>query len=247
MKIAMHFVILTLLLGFLPTTIVTAQTNNALPTAEDVVARMLQQDALRQSQFNGYTVTRHYIAVNKQRRAEMVAGMTCTSDGEKRFTILSEEGSSAIRKHVFYKMLQEETEASRRETSGNTRITPDNYEFHLIAREVIDERPTYLLRVTPKDGTKYLIDGRIWIDAADFSIVRIEGSPARNPFFWIRNVHFVHTYKKVGSFWFAASTHSVSKIRIFGEADLTIEDLDYRLTPPDNSTTKTDHLARVIR
>jgi hypothetical protein len=232
-------------MAFSVATFSAAQTGDALPTTDDVVTKMLQQDALRKAQLSGYTATRHYIAVNKQRKAEMLVGLTCTSDGKKQFTILSEEGSSAIRKHVFYKMLAEETEAS---TNGNnTHITPDNYKFELIGKDVINERPAYVLRITPKDDNKYLIDGKTWVDATDFSIVRIEGSPAQNPSFWVHSVHFVHTYKKVGSFWFADSTHSVSEIRIFGEADLSIDNLDYTLIPPDNRTTKTDYLARLTR
>jgi hypothetical protein len=247
MKIAMNSVILALLVGFLTTAIGTAQTDHPPVTADDIVQRMLQRDALRKAQISGYTATRHYIAVNKQRRAEMLVGLTCRSNGEKQFTILSEEGSSAIRKHVFHKMLQEETEASRRGTSGSTRITPDNYEFQLIGKEVMEERPAYLLRVTPKSHNKYLIDGRIWVDATDYSIVRIEGSPARNPSFWTHDVHFVHTYHKVGPFWFAASTHSVSEIRMFGEAELTIENSNYTLNPADNRTAKAEFPAGLAR
>jgi outer membrane lipoprotein-sorting protein len=247
MRIAMNSVILALLLGFLKTAIVTAQTDDPQATAGAIVERVLQQDALRRAQLNGYTATRHYIAVNKQRRAEMLVEITCTSNNEKKFTILSEEGSSAIRKHVFYKMLQEEIEASRRDTSGSTRITSDNYEFHLLGKEVMEVRPAYVLRVTPKNHNKYLIDGRIWVDATDYSIVRIEGSPARNPSFWTHDVHFVHTYQKVGPFWFAASTRSMSEIRIFGEAELTIENSNYTLNPPDNRTAKAEFPAGVAR
>jgi hypothetical protein len=215
--------------------------------ADDIVERILQQDALRKAQLNGYIATRHYIAVNKQRRAEMLVEVACTNNNEKKFAILSEEGSSAIRKHVFYKMLQEETQASRHDTSGSTRITPANYGFQLLGKEVIDERPAYLLRVTPESHNKYLIDGRIWVDATDYSIVRSEGNPARSSSFWTRDVHFVHTYQKVGPFWLAASTHSVSEIRIFGEAELTIHNSNYTLNSPDNRTAKAEFPAGVAR
>ncbi|MBV8436808.1 MAG: hypothetical protein JOY95_04775 [Silvibacterium sp.] len=222
----------------------TAQAVDVLPTANEIVTRMVQQDALRKAQLNGYTATRRYVAINEHRKAEMLVGVTCASNGEKQFNILSEEGSSAIRNHVFYKMLKEETDASRRGTS--THITPDNYEFQFIRKELINDRPAYLMQVTPKADNKYLIDGRIWVDAADYSIVRIEGSPARNPSFWTHNVHFVHTYQKVGPFWFAASTHSMSEIRIFGDAELTIENSNYTLTP-DNHTAKAEYLAGLAR
>lgn len=240
MKIATLFVIPTILLVPLMAAIATAQTDNATPSADDIVARMIQKDASRKTQLNGYTAIRHYVAVNEQRRAEMLVGVTCSSNGEKQFNILSEEGSSAIRKHVFYKMLKEETEASQSGTRNSTHITPANYQFQLIGQDVIDNRPTYLLHITPKEDNKYLIDGKIWIDANDYSIVRIEGSPARNPSFWTRNVHFVHTYQKVGPFWFAASTHSLSEIRLFGDAELTIENSNYIVSPSDNHTAKAE-------
>lgn len=247
MKTAINSVLPALLLIFSTTMFASAQAGDALPTADDVVAKMVQQDAWRKAQLDGYTATRHYIAVNKQRKAEMLVGVTCTGDGEKQFTILSEDGSRAIRKHVFHPMLKEETEASRRGASNSIHITPDNYQFQLIGKDVIDERPTYLLRITPKEDNKYLIDGKIWVDTTDFSIVRVEGSPARNPSFWIHSVHFVHTYQKVGPFWLAASTHSVSEVRIFGEADLTIDNLDYTLHTPDDRLTKSNYLARLTR
>jgi hypothetical protein len=144
-------------------------------------------------------------------------------------------------------MLKEETEASRRGTRNSTRITPANYEFRLTGNDIVDGRPAYVLQVTPKEENKYLIDGMIWVDATDYSIVRIEGRPARNPSFWTRSVHFVHTYQKVGPFWFAASTHSVSQIRVFGDAELTIKNSGYTLNTPGNRTPEADYQARLAR
>jgi len=82
-----------------------------------------------------------------------------------------------------------------------------------------------------------LITGKIWVDATDYSIVRIEGQPARNPSFWVHSVHFVHTYQKLGPFWFASSTDTTSQIRVFGDSELTIENVDYKLNPPHKSKT----------
>ena len=93
-----------------------------------------------------------------------------------------------------------------------------------------------MLAIIPKTENKYLIDGKIWVNAKDYSIVRIEGQPARDPSFWVHNVHFVHTYQRVGQFWFASSTHSTSEVRIFGRSELTIENSDYALNPPKKRT-----------
>lgn len=212
--------------------VVAAQAGNPLPSVDDVLAKMANSDAQRQSELNGYRATRRYIAVNKKRRAEMLVRVTCSPDGAKQFDILSEEGSHAIRKHVFYKLLNEEAEASRHGTRNTTRLIPENYDFRLVGLESLPTGPAYVLSVRPKTANKYLIDGKIWVDGNDYAIVRIEGQPAHNPSFWVRSVHFVHTYQKVHQFWFASSTYTSSQILIFGTSELMIENSNYALNPP---------------
>jgi hypothetical protein len=227
MKTLIQIGIKTLATTFLLAGLAVAKGVAPVLSTDDVVAKMLEHDAQREAQLGGYTATRHYLVAHKRSRAEMNVALTCAEDGVKEFKILSEEGSFAIRTLVFHRMLKEEAEASHPEIRNITRIRPSNYDFHLIGKEAVDGRPSYLLQVTPRHNNKYLIDGRVWVDADDYSIVRIEGRPARNPSFWTRSVHFVHTYQKVGPFWFAASTHSVSEIRIYGSAEVTIESSDY--------------------
>jgi hypothetical protein len=246
MRLTLQRALSTLAIVLSVTTIASAQTSDPLPSAEDVVKKMMQFDAQRQSQLTGYTAIRRYVAVNKSRRAEMLVHVDCGSDGAKQFTVLSEEGSGSIRKHVFHKLLNEETEASRHGTRNSTRLIPANYDFQFVGQEKLETGPTYVLHVSPKTANKYLIDGKIWVDANDYSIVRIEGQPARNPSFWVRNVHFVHTYGKVGPFWFASATRTKSEIRIFGSSELTIENSDYTLNPPIDHITEADRQARLI-
>ena len=227
-----------------------AQTSAPIPSASEVVTKMMEFDDQRRSQMMGYTAVRNYSAVNKQRHAEMLVHVACGSDGGKQFDVLSEEGSGSIRRHVLHKLLSEETEASRRGTRSSTRITPANYDFQVIGQQTLETGPAYILDVSPKIKNKYLVRGKIWVDANDYSIVRIEGEPARNPSFWVRSVHFVHTYQKVGPFWFASSTHTTSEIRIFGESELTIENSNYSLNPPNKSNTPSvelDHEARLTQ
>ena len=242
MKLTIKNAIFTLAIVVSVATIAAAQAREPLPSAEDVVTKMMQFDAQRQSELTGYTATRRYVAVNKKRHAEMLVRVECASDGGKRFTILSEEGSGSIRKHVFQKLLSEETEASWRGTRNSTRLTPANYDFQILGQESRETGPAYVLDVSPRTPNKYLINGKIWVDANDYSIVRIEGQPSRNPSFWVHSVHFVHTYQKVGQFWFASSTDTTSQIRIFGDSELTIENTDYKLNPPDKSNTSSIEL-----
>jgi hypothetical protein len=157
----------------------------------------------------------------------MVVRMKCLDDGSKQFETVSTAGWGGARKHVFPRLLEGEREASRPEVRERSRITLGNYSFERVGTDYINRRPAYVLALTPKTQNKYLVQGRIWVDAADYAIVRIEGKPAKNPSLWIKNVHFIHTYQKSGSFWLPASDRSVTDVRIFGATEVTIEYFDY--------------------
>lgn len=234
----------TLIVVLLAANVAPAQTGESLPAAADVVAKMTQFDAQRRSELTGYTAIRRYTAANGKHHAEMIVAVSCGSDGSEEFNVLSEEGSGWIRDHIFRRLLKEETEASRRETRDGTRIAPENYDFQIVGRETITTGPAYVLTVAPKTANKYLIEGKIWVDTRDFSIVRIEGRPARNPSFWVRRVNIVRTYQRVGPFWFADSTDTISQIRILGDSELTIENSNYILDPPKDSAVDVSETVR---
>jgi len=84
-----------------------------------------------------------------------------------------------------------------------------------------------VLEVSPKTKNKFLIRGRVWVDAEDFAITRIEGSPAKNPSFWVRSVQVLHRYQRAGRFWLPALNQSRAQARIFGTTDVAIEYFDY--------------------
>jgi hypothetical protein len=67
------------------------------------------------------------------------------------------------------------------------------------------------------------------VDANDYAVVQIEGTPARNVSFWTKRVNFVQTFAKNGDLWLAQSNRSVTDARMFGIANLTIEYFDYEL------------------
>jgi hypothetical protein len=237
-------ILFTLFVVLLAATVAPAQTSESLPATAEVIAKMTQFDAQRRSELTGYAAIRRYTAASGKHHAEMLVGVTCASDGSEDFNVLSEEGSGWIRGHIFRRLLKEETEASRRGTRDSTRITPENYDFQIIGQETLDTGPAYVLAIAPRTENKYLIDGKIWVDAKDFSIVRVEGQPARNPSFWVRSVNIVRTYQRVGPFWFADSTDTISQIRIFGRSELTIENSNYTLDPPKDGALEVSETVR---
>jgi hypothetical protein len=157
----------------------------------------------------------------------MLVMVTCLDDGSKQFQPVSATGWGVARNHVFPRLLESESEASLPDVRERSRITPENYSFEMVEWDYVNRRPAYVIAITPKTQNKYLVQGRIWVDLDEYAIVRIEGKPAKNPSFWIKTVHFVHTYQKSGSFWLPVCDHSVTDARILGTTELTIEYFDY--------------------
>jgi outer membrane lipoprotein-sorting protein len=217
------------------------------PSADEVVTRMIERDRERQAGMDGYTARRRYVLENEHyhKRAEMLVRIKCQKDGSKEFEVISSAGWSGARKHVFPKLLSAEVDASHADSRERSRIVPENYSFQMAGAETVNDRRAYVIEVTPKTANKYLVRGRIWIDAEEYALLRIEGQPAKSPSFWIKSVHFVHTYIKQGSFWFPLSDDSVTDVRIFGATELKIEYFGF--LPNGSVATASDELAQRSR
>ena len=198
--------------------------------ADEILARMIQADHDRLAALAGYSGLRHYRFDNRNygKHAEMTVRMSCGSDGIKTFNVVAESGSRFVRNHIIRKMIEAEEESSQKGERKESRITPDNYDFRLVGTDVSDGRDSYVLEITPKKPTKFAICGRIWVDAEDFAIARIEGQPAKNPSFWIRSAQVEQRYGRAGQFWLPALNHSTADARIFGSTEVVIEYSDYK-------------------
>jgi len=215
--------------------------------ANQVMATVLARDTEREAQSAGYAGHRRYVLENEKfhKRAELVADVACDRNGAKRFNVISEEGWKAANKHVLLKMLESESETSTQGFRSKTRLISENYDFALQKTENIDGRLAYVIDVTPKRRDKYLMEGRVWIDAQDFALVRAEGQPARSPSFWTRSIHFVQQYRKSGSYWFPVSTVSITEARLFGTTKVNIDYFDYEPNLRRESVASTHSVAHL--
>lgn len=215
-----------------------AHSQEPLPSAGEIVTKMTAMDMHRRSEFAGYSAIVHYFALNKEKHAEMSVAVACNQDGVRVFNVVDESGSHSICKHVFSRMLRGESDVSKSDTRKTMTLPPDNYSFRVAGRDNVDGREMWVLEITPKVPSEYLLLGRIWVDQKDFALARIEGTPGRNPSFWTRNVHVVRTYEKIGPFWLPANTHTASDVLMFGPAELTIVVSDYSLGSPAHQGTE---------
>ncbi len=201
-------------------------------TTDDVVAHMMSRDAERIAALHGYTAMRRYELENRGRhkRAEMLVRVTGHEDGSRTFETVSASGWGVVLKYVFPRLLEAEVESSRPDARNRSRITAESYSFEMLGTEEVHDRLAYVMAIEPRTKNRFLMQGRIWVDAEDYAIVRIEGQPAKNPSFWTRSVHFTHEYQKNGMFWFPVRDDSVNDVRIVGTTEMHIEYFDYVVT-----------------
>jgi len=206
-------------------------TGAAVLSLDQVVAAMTRMNELRAEALRQYTSVRVYHLTLEgivHRRADMVAKMTYRWPDRKAFGIISQSGSELLCNRVLKATMEAEQEGLREDNRKRTALTAENYDF---AVDKVEGSPPvfYVLKVTPKIANKFVYKGRIWVDAQDFAVARIECEPAKNPSWWTRKNDITYTYQKVGDFWVPAHMQSVTDVRIFGRSILTIDYRDYQL------------------
>jgi outer membrane lipoprotein-sorting protein len=201
---------------------------------EQIVKNLEERNAQRAAALEGFVGTRvyrmQYRGLPSDRDAEMTVNVTYHAPNVKQFSIVSEQGSKFIIDHVFNKLLESEQEAANEENRRRTALNRENYDFSLAGYEDTPEGGEYVFDLTPKTKNKFLYHGKVWVDAKDFAVVRIEGEPGKNPSFWIKKTEIKHRYVKVNEFWLPAENHTESIIRLGGRAILSIEYRDYKIT-----------------
>lgn len=200
-------------------------------TSAQVVAEMERHNQARSDELKHYKAVRNYQVSYKGFGANLGAKMEVEvnfdAPSAKSFRIVSSSGSKLLIDKVLKRLVDTEKEAATHQTA--TELSSANYSFLLAGNETVNGRPAYILAVKPLTENKLLYRGRIWVDAADFALVKIEAEPAKNPSFWIAKTAIQHTYSKTGDFWLPEQNRSESKIRVGGTAVLTIDYGTYQI------------------
>jgi hypothetical protein len=207
---------------------------NARLSTEQVVINLVQKNIERARALVGFHGTRTYRLEYRgfpgSRSAEMIVDVNFLSPATKEFTIRSATGSKLIIDRVFKRMLQGEKEALTDDNQSRVALNNENYRFTAAGYESTPGHPLYVLAVEPRTKNKFLYRGRIWVDAIDFAVVRIEAEPAKNPSFWTKETKIEQVYSKIGDFWLPLSNRSATTVRLGGHADFSIDYKDYQIT-----------------
>ena len=201
---------------------------------DELFAKLLEHNRIRDLRLKQYSAVRTYQVTNDKGKlyAQEIVRVEYQAPDRKKFSIDSEGGSRLVREMVFKRLLESESETSSGRAHHDSAIKPANYEFKLLGEDDVGPYHCLVVEAAPRRNDKYLFDGFIWIDAADYAIVRIAGQPAKPLSFWITRADFVREYQKIGEFWLPAKDETLVHMRFYGKKILTIDHRDYTIDRP---------------
>jgi hypothetical protein len=210
-----------------------AQTADSVPTnLNEVLSRMINYRRWYYEALLGYQAQRQFHAASQRfnMNSKMEVETVFLSPDSLHSTVIKQEGSSLVRQQVFEKILHAETEAATQIARDQTDIIPQNYRFGLIGMEDCEGRQCWHLTITPKRKDKYLLDGMIWIDAADYAICRIHGVTSKRPSLWVSQVEIDKRYRKIDQLWLADRIESSADVFLAGHTTVMIESAYGKIT-----------------
>ncbi len=228
------------LLGLIAVALISSQAQSQPPTQPpDEAAIIRGVDAAvhhRVDSIAGYTVTESYKLFRgsdlTHPAAEMTIRTTYVRETGKSYEILSEDGSHILRSAVFSPLLDNEKRINQPGNVEASWLVSANYEMHLqpSGPQPLNGRLCYALTIHPRQKAPNLIEGTIWVDARDYSIVKIEGHGSRSATWITAPSQVMRVYEPIDGFAMATHARAVTQSDLFGPTTVTIDYTDYKIS-----------------
>jgi hypothetical protein len=198
-------------------------------TESQLFGELAAHNEQRRTALHDYSVLRTYQVIDLKGKvhAEEVGRMEFLAPGQKTFTVTSESGSGLVRHMALNPLINSEIETAAGKEHHDSAISADNYFLNLLGEQQVGPDRCFVAKAVPKRKDKYLFEGKLWIDVQDYSVVRIEGHPAKKLSFWIERADFVRQYQKIDRFWLPQKDETLVQVRLYGKKVLTIDHRDY--------------------
>jgi len=199
----------------------------------DVAAILRDLDAANQSRFEnvlGFTDIEHYTVFRGSDQthpaAEMTVRTTYTRGVGKSYVILSQSGSGLIQKVGLQPLLDNEKAINDPAKVAQSWFTSSNYEMKLkpAAPQVIDGRTCLVFSITPRHKAPNMIEGTLWVDVNDHTLVQVEGTPSKSPSVFAGTTHMMRRYTTMQGYAMATHARAESSSMLFGR---TVIEIDY--------------------
>jgi len=210
-----------------------AQDERLAPNA--VIQRVDAAVKARVDGIAGYTVSEHYAVFRNNDETHPVAEMTVKTtyqrDTGKSYAILSQSGSQIIRSLVLGAILDNEKHINQPGVREGAWLVSANYEMRLKpgGTQNLDGRDCILLALTPRRKAPYLVQGTLWVDANDGSIVQLEGTMSKSSSILTGPTQVKRQYANVSGFSQATHARAESDSFLFGRTVVKIDYTDYQV------------------
>lgn len=207
--------------------------NDMNPT--EIVWMMVARNETLAHEASYFSPLRHYHLEVRGLATDMHVQITYTAGPGKSLQVIDESGSHLLLTQVLEKLIECEQIDSAQSMAA---LTPFNYNFTFDGESGIGRQRMYVFSVEPKAKSNppylqrlehnLLFRGKVWIDAKDFTVLRLEAQPATNPSFWRIATAALRARERRGGIRPPQTIRTDSKMRIGGNAVLTIDYVDYR-------------------
>jgi hypothetical protein len=183
----------------------------------------------------GYTVTESYNLYRGSDLTHPAATMTVLTtysrESGKSYKILSEDGSHILRSAVFSPLLDNEMRINQPGNVEASWLVSANYEMHLQpgGPQQVNGRQCYALDIHPRQKAPNLIEGTIWVDTRDYSIVKIEGRGSRSASWITFPSKVMRVYEPIDGFAMATHAKAVTESDLLGPTTVTIDYTGYQI------------------
>ncbi len=139
--------------------------------------------------------------------------VTTTVDPRRGFAyhVDGQGGPNRLRRRML-DLLKEEERAWATRDPLRSAFSTRNYTLSLT-----DSRQAEVdVRLVPKRRETYLLDGRVTLRRLNGEVLRVQGSLAKTPSFWLRDVTLVRNYERIGDHIMLSSLQSIARVRWWG-------------------------------
>jgi hypothetical protein len=183
----------------------------------------------------GFTDREHYAVFRGADQTHPAAEMTVVSTYRKgtgkSYSIVSQSGSSIIRRFGLQPLLDQEKKINEPRNVEESWFTSANYEMHLkpgVTRN-IGGRDCIAVSISPKHKAPNMIEGTLWVDAKDDSEVEVEGVASQSPSIFTGRTQMMRQYRNIDGFAMATHARAESDSHLFGKTVVVIDYSDYKI------------------
>jgi len=201
-----------------------------VPSSDEILARLVSETNRRHVMLKEYSGSRQYTLQNERfgKQAAVAVRMSYGEVEGERYTVLTRSGSDRLG-GIIDKVLASEAGASLPPEKARHEISFANYRVRLLGIEVAAGRGCYVLELTPRMKSRFLIVGKAWVDAESYAVVRMEGQFAASLSILVGAPRISEEFIEVQGFWLPSHVRSVTSSFLLGPTELDILFSDYQL------------------